>query len=140
MTAPHAAAELAAGPAANDAQALDPMVLARLDELDPTGANGLVRRVLVAFAGSLDRLREQLLIGRDDADLAVVRYVAHTLKSSSGSVGATTLSQLCADTERRVREGVYAGPDGPAGLQVQVQGLLVEIDRTRAAVAQRLLA
>jgi histidine phosphotransfer protein HptB len=140
MSAPLASILPAAAVPAPAMQVLDPLVLARLDELDPTGANGLVRRVLVAFAGSLDRLRDQLLIGRDDNDQAVVRYVAHTLKSSSGSVGATVLAQLCADTERQVREGVYATPEGLAGLPAQVQRMLDEIERTSVAVRQRLAA
>jgi hypothetical protein len=147
MTAPLAHVESAAGNpsdaagnAPGQAQVLDPTVLGRLDELDPTGANGLVHRVLTAFAGSLDRLREQLLIGREDRDQSVVRYVAHTLKSSSGSVGATDLAQLCADTERGVREGRFGDPGGGDELDVRVQAILDEIDRVRIGVRQRLAA
>ena len=32
-----------------------------------------------------------------------VRHVAHTLKSSSASIGAIKLSQLCAEIETRIR-------------------------------------
>ena len=32
-----------------------------------------------------------------------IRHVAHTLKSSSASIGAIKLSQLCAEIETRIR-------------------------------------
>jgi HPt (histidine-containing phosphotransfer) domain-containing protein len=140
MTAPLAHVEVAAGTPVGNVPVLDPVVLGRLDELDPTGTNGLVRRVLMAFVTSLDRLRDQLLIGREDRDQSVVRYVAHTLKSSSGSVGATQLAQLCADTERGVREGRYADPASSGELDTRVQVLLDEIERVRLGVRQRLAA
>ena len=82
---------------------LDPAALARLAELDPKGENHLLQRVLQAFQTSAARLRPQAEAAREKGDRAGVRLVVHTLKSSSASIGATHLSQLCAQIETTIR-------------------------------------
>lgn len=120
---PHAPADAegAAGPGragaassvAQDAQdappRLDAVALARLTELDPKGESRLIERVLQAFQASVARLRPQLDAGRASGDHAAIRLVAHTLKSSSASIGALRLSQLCAQVEAAIR--LDAGAD-----------------------------
>lgn len=100
----------ASGPQA--AGVLDAEALARLAALDPSGAAGLVRRVLATYHQSLARLLEQLQLARGEFDLQGQRHVAHTLKSSSASVGALALAALCAEAEGRLREGAMAGNEG----------------------------
>jgi len=92
---------------------LDETALARLRELDPRGENHLLERVLKAFDASVARLLPQLLQARAAADQAAVRHVAHTLKSSSASIGAVALSQMCAGIEASARAGTLdlIGPD-----------------------------
>ena len=82
---------------------LDPAALARLAELDPTGKNRLIERVFQAFESSTLRLMPQLREAQHAGDHATVRHVAHTLKSSSASIGAIKLSQLCAEIEAMIR-------------------------------------
>jgi CheY-like chemotaxis protein len=82
---------------------LDADALARLKELDPTGENQLLARVVKAFETSAARLMPQLQDARRAGDAHGLRHVAHTLKSSSASIGAVKLSQLCADIESRIR-------------------------------------
>ena len=82
---------------------LDPEALARLTELDPKGENKLLERVLRAFQTSAARLMPQLEAARLSGDRATVRLVAHTLKSSSASIGALELSQVCAQVEALIR-------------------------------------
>jgi len=122
---PHADTPTAeAGPARLDAAAL-----ARLKELDPTGGNGLLERVLRAFQGSAARLRPQLDAARRTDDRTAIRLVAHTLKSSSASIGALPLSELCAQVETAIR--VDAGDDlaGPlAALDAALDAALQAID------------
>lgn len=91
------------------AAVLDAEALARLAELDPTGAAGLVDRVLLTYRVSLQRLLGQLQQARIAADLQSQRHVAHTLKSSSASVGALALAALCAEVERILRDGPVDG-------------------------------
>jgi len=82
---------------------LDAEALARLRELDPDGRHGVVPRVFRAFESSLVRMLEQLEAQREAGDAVVVAGIAHTLKSSSASVGALVLAQTCAEVERRLR-------------------------------------
>jgi histidine phosphotransfer protein HptB len=90
---------------------LDALALARLQELDPGGEAGLLARVLATYTRSLQRLLEQLRQAREASDVQAQRHVAHTLKSSSASVGALQLSALCADIERRLRDAATDGLD-----------------------------
>ena len=94
---------------------LDAAALARLQELDPKGENDLLARVLKAYQASAARLMPQLEAARLAGDRAGVRLVAHTLKSSSASIGALQVSSLCAQVEALIRnestEGLEAGID-----------------------------
>lgn len=122
------AATLAAG-----ASPLDAHTLAQLSQLDPTGANRLIARVLGAYHGSLARLRGQLAQARVSGDLAAARLAAHTLKSASASIGALRLSSLCAEAEHAARDG-EAGR--LAAVLDELDGEAVQVD----AAVQHLLA
>ena len=93
------------GSAAGSSTLLDEAALNRLRELDPTGANQLMPRVLAAFDASLTRLMPQLALAQSAMDCNAIRHVAHTLKSSSASIGALHLSRLCAELETAARGG-----------------------------------
>jgi HPt (histidine-containing phosphotransfer) domain-containing protein len=99
------------GPAAAAAweQVLDRAALDRLRELDPGGRAGLLARVLSSYAQSLTRLLDEFGAARRSGDVQALRHIAHTLKSSSASVGALQMSAQCADIERRVRDGQQDG-------------------------------
>ena len=132
---PHAAASQPVGAGAgpgNDAAELDPAALARLTELDPTGANQLLARVFRAFQTSVDRLRPQLVAARASDDRATIRLVAHTLKSSSASIGALGLSQICAQLEAAIRAA------SGASLEAELDALDSALDAALHAVARRL--
>ena len=84
---------------------LDAACMAELRALDPDGKAQLVKRVLATYQASLAKLVEQLRVARADSAWDQVSRVAHTLKSSSASIGALALSALCADIERLLRAG-----------------------------------
>lgn len=119
MTAPSPAAQL------------DPEAIRRLRELDPSGGNKLLERVVAAFSSSLDRLLPDLARARSTPtpDLTAIRHVSHTLKSSSASLGATALSQRCADIELLARDG------RTDGLSEQLDAMLDDIQQVRVALA-----
>lgn len=106
---------------------LDPVALARLMELDPKGENHLLERVLKAFQVSVARMRPQAVTARTSGDLPALRLVAHTLKSSSASIGAMHLSQVCAQIEAAIRGG-------------DVDDMATQLDTLDAALDQALLA
>lgn len=105
---------------------LDAAALATLRSLDPTGGNKLLDRVLGAFETSTARLLPQLRAARAAADAETVKQVAHTLRSSSASLGAVKLSRLCAEIETMIREGhPYAALDARAALlDAEIQAAL----------------
>ncbi len=127
---------------------LDAQALARLRELDPDGRQGVVMRVLAAFDTSLARMLVQLRAEQQSAPqseakseakseqhaaqpsghASVVMGVAHTLKSSSASVGALALAQACADVEARLRNG------DTTQLQADIVRLISEAEAALQAV------
>ncbi|HLL18234.1 MAG TPA: Hpt domain-containing protein [Rubrivivax sp.] len=114
---------------------LDAGALARLRELDPDGRHGVVLRVMKAFETSLARMLNQLSAQLADpgrGDPGVVVSVAHTLKSSSASVGAMSLARTCAEVEQGVRSGTLTDID------VQVRRLVAECEAALAAVTAML--
>ena len=98
-------------PAAAPDGVLDAGALDRLRELDPSGENHLLERVMKAFDTSLERLLPQLQDAQASHDLTGIRHVVHTLKSSSASIGALKMSQICAEIESMVRREVTQGMD-----------------------------
>lgn len=109
---------------------LDAQALAGLRALDPTGKSQLMERVFTAFRTSTERLLPQLLESHGRADLAGMRYVAHTLKSSAASVGGMKLSGICAALEARIRL------NETDDLKPQVQALQEEAERLLMAIQQ----
>jgi HPt (histidine-containing phosphotransfer) domain-containing protein len=109
---------------------LDEGALARLRELDPQGANGLLPRVIRAYFDSLAKLLPELEAARGPVpDFDKLRQVAHTLKSSSASLGALELSQRCAQVELLARERRGEGLDG------EIEAMLAGIEAARTALA-----
>ena len=109
---------------------LDAEALARLRELDPGDANGLLDRVVNAYLGSLDRLLPELAAARGpQRSLDTIRQVAHTLKSSSASLGAIKLSRHCAEVELLARNGQTER------IESEIDAMLEELGRARVALA-----
>ncbi len=109
---------------------LDAAALQRLQALDPRGENQVVERVLRAFEGSLERLLDQAAAAQQQGDHDSMRHVAHTLKSSSASVGALRLSQHCSEVEHRLRQQQDPGIDASlAGLQHEGRRVLDAVRR-----------
>ena len=115
-------------------QVLDEAAISRLRELDPQGANHLLERVLAAFETSIARLMPQMQDARRSGDCAGIRHVAHTLKSSSASVGATLLSQLCAEIEATVRQ------EHSEDLDKRIDAMAAEVQVVLGALKQTLVA
>ena len=114
--------------AGSEPAVLDAGALQRLRELDPTGKSRLLARVAQAFQGSVERLMPELGAAFAGGDLETVRHVAHTLKSSSASIGAIKLSRLCAEIETMVRLETVDG----------LPARVAEMDRETTAVLQAL--
>ena len=125
----------APAPAKPAEQAAQPAVLnaAVLDDLrDVLG--GEVDRIIALYLEDAPRLIAQLeraVVGNDPIAL---RVAAHTLKSSSANVGATTLSAAARDLEHGARDGTLAKPEA---LVARIVG---EFARVRTALQAKLPA
>lgn len=118
-----------------DAPAIDRAALAQLEQLDPTGTAGIVRRVLETYLLSLSRMLGELAPALGAQEWATVGRVAHTLRSSSASVGALILSEHCRLAEMAVRESRWA--DATAAAQaLQNESVRVEL-AVKAMLAPR---
>lgn len=112
---------------------LDAQALAVLTQLDPSGSGQLFARVMRTYRKSLARLTGQLVLAREPFDPDSMRLAAHTLKSSSGSVGALGLFRLCGCAEAALRDRQF---DAVPKL---LDALLAEAERVDLAVLQLLL-
>jgi HPt (histidine-containing phosphotransfer) domain-containing protein len=126
--AAQAEAALGAGGSAGP-NVLDTVSLNRLRELDPGGRSGLLNRVLRTYTLSLDRFVVQWQTSRAAGDAGALRTMAHTLKSSSASVGALDLSTLCADVEARLRD------EQLQGIEARLDALAAEAERVLGGLA-----
>lgn len=111
------------------AAVLDAQAVARLQALDPRGENRLLERVLDVFFDSLGKHAGELRDARHAADLPALRLAAHTLKSSSASIGAMQLSQRCAEVEALARQGAATAFGDP------LDALHAELSRVQDALA-----
>jgi HPt (histidine-containing phosphotransfer) domain-containing protein len=110
----------------------DAEALRRLRELDPRGDNRLLERVAKAFETSVGRLLPQLDEAFKMNDRAAIMHVAHTLKSSSASIGALKLSHMCAEIETMIRR--QTGDD----LSSRIREVPIEADRVLHGLRQML--
>jgi HPt (histidine-containing phosphotransfer) domain-containing protein len=122
------------GGAATAAPLIDPQSIERLRQLDPSGQQGVLDRVLRAYEASLGRHLDDVALSLSTGDLDRMARAAHTLKSSSAAVGALTFAQLCADIEHVLRS-LKVMPPAP-----QVEALIHEGARVKVAVGAMLSA
>ncbi len=115
-------------------EVLDPAALARLRQLDPDGTRGFLTQVLRTFESSLVRHLAALAEAQAQGDLKRAGDVAHTLKSSSASIGALAFAQGCAAVEKLARAGDAAALGAP------LVTLMAEGARVLAAVRAMLPA
>ena len=97
-------------PETNAKPALNPIWLGQIRELDTTGGNVLLHKILQAFLESAPNNMRQIEQAIINGDADTLRQSAHALKSSSGNIGAENLSALLKQLEAdgRTRELSHA--------------------------------
>ncbi len=116
---------------------LNPRSLEQLQSLDPTGKAGVVARILGAYEASLERTIQTLLSAPDGLSAAVLRDLAHPLKSSSASVGATHLAEVSDQVERDCRNAMR-GDAAATATAAQVHLLMASCASTLGVVRRQL--
>jgi PAS domain S-box-containing protein len=100
-----APAPAGASPVVMEGQAstLDRAVLDGILDMERRGAPRLLARLIDTYIDSAARLVAGVEVALAANDAAGLRQAAHTLKSSSASLGARELARLCADLENLAR-------------------------------------
>ncbi|HYL79507.1 MAG TPA: Hpt domain-containing protein [Candidatus Acidoferrum sp.] len=88
---------------------LDFQVLEELRALQARGKSDILQRVLCVFTGHAPGVLAALREAGDRQDCQGVASAAHSLKSSSGNLGAVRLADVCARLERLARRGSLDG-------------------------------
>jgi signal transduction histidine kinase/DNA-binding response OmpR family regulator len=109
---------------------LEPETWAELRTLGDGDEGDLLARVVDTYLESSSRLERAIRDAVAEADSAAIARAAHTLKSSSGQVGATRLAALCKDLEAH----------GRSGRSGDARALLPEIWKELEAVREALAA
>ncbi len=79
------------------AASIDQAVLADLWQLDDTGE--LLTTLITLFLGETPRLQERMQAAFCRTDATALAEAAHTLKGSSGNLGAGRMQQLCGELQ-----------------------------------------
>jgi HPt (histidine-containing phosphotransfer) domain-containing protein len=84
---------------------LDPQKLESIRSLDPDGKAGLLKRVMGLFLEKSPSLVQQMTDGQKLNNTEEIYRAAHSLKSSSATIGAMGLSEICRLLEMAGRQG-----------------------------------
>ena len=87
----------------SDVDVLDRQVLSQLRELQNADDPDLLGRVLKLYLVESPKLLARMKQVTEQGDLLEIERSAHSLKSSSGNVGATELTRLCGDIHLAAR-------------------------------------
>jgi HPt (histidine-containing phosphotransfer) domain-containing protein len=101
--------EAAAEQAVDIRDPLDRNVLSSLRELQPENEPDFLTELIDLFLEDSGVLMGELRIAVAEGDAGGVRQAAHTLKGSSGSLGAMKLSRMCVEAELMGRAGHLEG-------------------------------
>jgi PAS domain S-box-containing protein len=94
-----AATSAAAAAAKADRALLDMAAIERIRDMQRRGATDLLARLRAMYFDSSARLVQSIEAALASADGEGLRQAAHTLKSSSGNLGAARLARACAELE-----------------------------------------
>ena len=114
---------------------LDAKALSRIRAMQREGAPSVLLRVIDIFLGAAPKLLAQMRAAVAGNDPLQLCRAAHSLKSSSANLGATSLSALCRELESMGQTGEMHG----AALKVDLVELELESAR-QALEAERSLA
>lgn len=88
--------------------ALDQNALNSLRELDPDGSTGVYSNIIQTYLADAAALMEQIKAAVAANDAASLARHAHTLKSTSMSLGATRVSAIAREMEGAAKSGATA--------------------------------
>ena len=111
---------------------LDPDVVNSLRQLTPAGEPDVLVEILTVFLNEVPKRIAALRAAAAAGDAPAVQRAAHSLKGSSGNIGARALHDVCRQLDDRARSGEVPR------LQSLVDALDVEYGRVETEI-RRLL-
>jgi HPt (histidine-containing phosphotransfer) domain-containing protein len=84
---------------------LDPAVVDTLRQLTPPGEPDVLAEILTVFLTEVPRRIDRLTTAWRAGDAAEVQRAAHSLKGSSGNIGADALFEVCKQIDERAKAG-----------------------------------
>ena len=82
---------------------LDQNALGQLRELDPDGSSGTLAQIINSYLADAQGLIEKMRVALSANDMVTLARHAHSLKSTSLSLGATRVSEIARDMENAVK-------------------------------------
>lgn len=92
---------------------INPTKISELKELDDDGSDSVLKELIALYLDSTPPKLKKMTESFAAQDFATVRKEAHSLRSSSLTLGAETLSQYASDIE-------YAKEDGAVATTIEV--------------------
>jgi histidine phosphotransfer protein HptB len=84
---------------------LDQNALSALRALDPNGADGLLEQIIASYLSDAATLIQQITRASAAHDIASLQRHAHSLKSTSLTVGASRVSAIARELELACKQG-----------------------------------
>ena len=108
-------AETAKGPnRQEEPPPIDRNALDIIASLQPPGSENILRKIISLYLDSSPALTKSVREAVEGADFDALHRAAHTLKSSSASLGALAFSGICKDLEMMGRDKTLDGARRPS--------------------------
>ena len=119
-----------------DEPVLDPVVVETLRQLTPPGEPDVLAQVLAIFLQETPKRVARIQAAWQSGDHDEVHRTAHSLKGSTGNIGARPMFAVCRDLDAQVRAGELTNvPALIAALVSEHQRVEAEINRLLARTA-----
>ncbi|MEM7350271.1 MAG: ATP-binding protein [Acidobacteriota bacterium] len=109
-------------------------VISNLHRVKPAVVNELIDNFLSSAVERVGAIRQAI----DLEDGAEIRKAAHSLKGSSGTLGAMRMASLCAELEQRAKDDTFAESVNATGRQQVAYELEQELQRVRQTFERQL--
>lgn len=107
---------------------LDPDVVETLRRLTPPGEPDVLQEILTLFLDEVPKKINALHAAVAAGDATAVRRTAHSLKGSSGNIGAHAMYDVCRQLDDRARS------EAPARLQPLLDAIDAEYRKVRMEI------
>lgn len=115
-----------------DTMLLDPGKINSIRSLDPDGTAGLFKKIVELFIEKSPELIQRITSALEAGDAEGVFRAAHSLKSSSATIGAMGLSETCGQLETIGRQGALEGArELSQKIQSELHQVCVALNRMR---------